>query len=160
MAWGKLGTTTLTTTSDDVTVSDIADNKFHFVISHYLPSGNIKPRYRFNSDTGNNYNWRYSGDGASDGTFTSQDGIQTDSIAGNNFAHFDVAYIINISSEEKLMINHALKHDGDGATNYVKIIDTVGKWVNTSSVISTITGHNTGTGDFVSDSNVSVLGTD
>ena len=159
MAWGKAGSTTTTTTGDNVTVSGLSDNKFYMVLGHHLPSGNFRTTYRFNNDSGSNYALRKSEDGGSENLTNNI----TDITLGNQDAaydYFDVSYLVNISTEEKLMINVNMRNGGNGAGNAPNIVQAVGKWDNTSSVISRIDAVNDQGGSYASGSNNSVLGSD
>jgi len=165
MAWGKSGSTTTTTTGDTVTVSGLSDNKFYVVLGHHLPSGNFRTTYRINNDSSGSegssgtYALRKSEDGGSENTTTYQTQIKV----GNQDAaydYFDVSYLVNISTEEKLMINYNMRNGGNGEGNCTNRVDAVGKWANTSSVISRIDAVNDQGGSYASGSNNSVLGSD
>ena len=65
MAWGKAGSTTLTTTGDDIT-SSVSNSNTYTTMSYHINSGNIGTQIRFNGDTGSNYSKRTSEEGGSD----------------------------------------------------------------------------------------------
>ena len=154
MVWGKAGSTTLTTTGDDIT-SSVSNSNTYTTMSYHINSGNIGTQIRFNGDTGSNYSKRTSEEGGSDTTATSQSGIF--SVSAGSHPMFQIEYICNISSEEKLVIGFNGWGAGTGAPARTEI---AGKWANTSDVISSMTHNNTGNGDYNTDSNLSVLGSE
>jgi len=158
--WVELGRTTLGSAGDLVSVASLPDKRYYMILGDYLPSGNFNGKYRFNNDSGSNYARRNSGNGASDSTAVSQTEFQTDTIAGNNYVQFDIGYVSNLASKEKLIQMHTIKHDGDGASISIKRIESVGKWSNTSDAISRIDCVNTSAGSFASGSECVVLGWD
>ena len=158
MTWAKNGTTDLGSPGDNVSVATLPDTAFNLVLSNLHASGYILNDTRFNSDTGNNYAWRRALNGASDSTSVSTDFIsQSDS--GAQIANLSVEYIYNLSSAEKLTISNVVENPSAGAGTVPSRIETVGKWANTSDTIDEITKYNDHSGDYTTDSNCSVLGT-
>lgn len=158
MAWVKEGTTTLSVAGDSISVSSLTDNDSYIILTNYFDSGNMSPRVRLNSDTGSNYSARYSEDGATDTTLTSQGrmSFHTDTIAKNGFS---VGYIFNVSTEEKLFIGFTVRQNTAGAGNAPKRAEAVGKHAQTSNPVDEIEIFNPEVGgDFASDSTVSILG--
>ena len=165
MAWGKLGVTTLTSVNDDITVSALANKKFIMVLMHDLPSGSTQwfPRLGAGSvDTGNNYATRESVDGGADTTVTNYSSLRWNTSVTTAYTQpkFGVGYIINISSQEKLTIFHGIAQNTAGAGTAPTREETASKWVNTSSALDTVNLNNIESGDFATDSEVVVLGTD
>ena len=98
---------------------------------------------------------RYSTDGGSDTTAT-EPNLFTDTV-GTGTQWFNVTFIANTASKEKLVINN-MCYDRDGG---VKRQQMVGKWGDTSSAITKISwdrGNSAGT--FASGTNVTALGSD
>ena len=155
MAWGKIGSTTLTANTEDINITT-TDNMFSIILaSHIKNTGNIAPALTFNDDGGSVYVRRYSTDGGSDTTAT-ETTLFTDTV-GTGTQWFNVTFIASTSSKEKLVINN-MCYDRDGG---VKRQQMVGKWVNTSSAITKISwDRGNSAGNFASGTNVTALGSD
>ena len=159
MAWGKAGSTTTASAGDsfDVTVSS---NETNMLLRHITSSGNTVIYNRFNSDSGSNYAYRWSENGVTDGTGISQSSVIYDT-GGDAGDKFDVGYICNISSEEKLVIGFQINEDISGAGNAPVRGEAVWKWSNTSDSVTSVNTLNTAqSGDYETGSNISVLGSD
>ena len=163
MAWGKAGTTTLTSAGDELDVSTTTPSKFNMFLSHQLESPiTINARLRVGNttlDTGSNYARRYSTDGAADNTNVSQTNIPS-LYANIRDTAFVVGYFVNIATEEKLFISFGLGNDGTGSATAPERREVVGKWTNTSNQIDIIRLYNDQGGDYNTDSNISILGSD
>lgn len=159
MAWAKEGSDTLTSAGDTITLSSLTDVDFHVILANSIPSGLARHAIRLNSDTGTNYAWRQSNNGAADGTEVSNSRMV---IQGDNTAtvEFSVSYMINIPAEEKLLINFDIKGMTAGAANAPTRQETVSKWANTSNAVDEIILYNSESGDYDTDSNLSAFGTD
>jgi hypothetical protein len=159
MAWGKAGSTTLTSAGDSISVSSLPDKIFYMGLANTLNSGSTFHNIQFNSDTGTNYAYRYNDNGGTDGTL----GSNTSTLFGSpssTTTSFSVGYIVNISGEEKLVIAHGINQSTAGAGTAPARRETVGKWANTSVAINEIDFINGSSGDYDTDSNLSVLGSD
>jgi hypothetical protein len=108
------------------------------------------------TDTGSNYAWRQSANGGSEEVYTTQSNIMIGGGSGT-YPKFVVGYVFNISGEEKLCIFHSINRRATGAGNAPERTENVGKWVNTSNPLDTITA-NSSAGTFNSDSIISALG--
>jgi|14_taG_2_1085336.scaffolds.fasta_scaffold06770_2 hypothetical protein len=162
MAWGKAGSTTLTSAGDTVTVSGLSDNKYFTVLGYKQSSGTSDFNWRVgngSADSGNNYARRQSSNGGSDTTNTGYSRMFADN-GGASTPSFQVGYFVNIATEEKLNITHSVSQSTAGAGTAPDIRESVNKWANTSDLIDVIQGVNVEGGDFASGSNVSVLGSD
>ena len=159
--WKEVGRTTLGSAGDIIDVTSLPDKRYYMVL-YYVKNddGNaINCNNRFNSDTGTNYRFRSnSSDGGGEYTPTSQTSLGlTD---GSGAPHFIVEYIANLSNKEKLTISHVIRQRNSGAGNSPSRSEVVGKWVNTSSSISSLSANNAGAGSYASGSEVVVLGWD
>jgi hypothetical protein len=157
MAWAKLGTTTLGSAGDDIDVT-VTANKFHSYIYNPISSGSVRQTIRYNSDSGSNYSHRSSFNGATDSTGTSDT-----SIYGNGYTsreNFGINYAFGISSEEKLVIRLEADREASGAATAPSRLEGVGKWSNTSDDVTKVSLYNTLSGDFDTDSNLTVIGSD
>jgi hypothetical protein len=159
MAWAKNGTTTLGSAGDDLDIDTLTSTKFNMVLLHALDTGGtINVRPTFNNDSGSNYARRGSQDGGADGTDVNQSILTLTNKRTSD--HFIIMYMVNIQSEEKLVIQFTNTQITTGAGTAPERVEHVAKWANTSVQISDIDINNTGTGDYAIDSNISVLGSD
>ena len=160
MAWGKNGTTTLVGAGDDLDIDNFTATKFMQISSHSLDTGGTtRQLLTFNNDTGSDYSHRNSDDGASGINSTNQGDIDywTSTFADEKFV---VSYLINIATEEKLMITFIMQSNTAGAGTAPSRRKQVSKYVETTNQITDIDINNTGTGSYDTDSNLSVIGTD
>ena len=161
MAWAKNGTPdTLSSTADEVLISDLTSTIFNMEMCHLLASGAIQHKWRFGNgsiDTGANYAWRRSGDGGTDGTTTSANELNANQSTADIFA---IRYTINIAAEEKLAIAFTSEQNTAGEATAPSRMEAVGKWANTSDQFDNVNAWHDNAGDFASGSNLSALGTD
>jgi hypothetical protein len=144
---------------DTIAVTGLADKRYLMVLHDLHQSGQIDHYIRLNSDTGSNYAYRLSSAGGGDATLGSSNKM----VAGVNGATvpcFDVSYISNLSTKEKLLINHSVGETVAGAGTAPNRRESVGKWANTSNAVSAVTSVNNQSGDYASGSEVVVLGWD
>ena len=157
--WVELGRTTLGGLSDTITVSSLSDKRYYMVLNNEFANGSsITGRYNFNNDTGSNYAFRTSNNGAADGTATSISGNTQGSFTSTQ--QFTVGYIANLSGNEKLHQWHWVDQNTAGAGTAPQRSERVGKWANTSNAINRIDLTNVDTADFTSGSELIVLGWD
>ena len=90
MAWGKAGSTTLATSGDDLDITSMTASKFNQYMAHVIATGAKRPIMTFN-DQNSGHAYRYSGDGATDGTAISQSNMNL------NMGHNDAEFILIIS---------------------------------------------------------------
>jgi hypothetical protein len=157
MAWAKLGSVTLGSANSNLSSGTIDANKFIF-IPYYAEatSGTPDLQITFNNDTGSNYSRRRSVNGASDTTNTSQSNINPD---GSLVELFGMMYIINLSSEEKLLFSFSGRADSSGASNAPNRREWVAKWANTSDQITEV-DLTSSTSTLTTNSNITVIGSD
>ena len=161
--WEELADVELSSASDTLSSGTITAKKYLWVQLFIKNSGVAQPRLQFNSDTGSNYHSRISTNGASDTTNqpTAGDGgvvVSSDTTSGHT--QFANVFIINNTSNEKLVIAHAVGNNSSGAGNAPYRRETVSKWANTSNQITQIDAWNNKTGDFDSGSIIKVWGAD
>ena len=159
--WKELARTTLGSVGDDITVSSLSDKRYYMVLNYVSPSTNYDCSLRLNGDSGTNYASRWSNDGGTDFTGTSVAqgvfGIRNEATSNNAF---NVGYITNLSTKEKLGIGHGVHSEGSGAGTAPVRREAVTKHAQTSNPISEIQIHNIHSGDFASGSECVVLGYD
>ncbi len=156
--WQELGRTTLSGTSDTIDVTSLTAKPYMMVLGHTLNSGSTNIFSRNNGDSGSNYAENGSINGGTNYTQTSQAQLDL-SGGGESKPMFVVQNIMNISDQEKLIINHT-NNCATGAANAPNRIELAGKWANTSSSISSISFNNTSSGSYDTGSEVVVLGYD
>lgn len=154
--WEELGRTTLTSTSDAITISSFTAKKYLLFLFYAIPSGAISGGVRFNNDSGTNYSRRRSINGGSDLT----DANSTNIGLAMNQESFSTLFVINSATEEKLTIQEKIGNGASGAGTAPGRDEGVGKWGNTSSQITRVDLVNFGAGDFAAGSQVVVLGHD
>ena len=161
MAWGKAGTTTLSSAGDSVSSGTFTASKCNQSMTHISDvGGQLAVDMRFNSDTGNNYAFRRNNDGGTDATTapSSHITLHSSEVTEDLFSNL---FIINISSDEKLVIGRTIQNHTVGASNTPKRKEFVGKWANTSSQITQIDFSTySGSGDYATGSNLTVLGSE
>ena len=157
--WVELGRTTLGSAGDTISVSSLPNKRYFWCqVFTKATGGTIQQRMRFNNDSGSNYAERYSQDGGTDGTITS-DGELLLSAAPSTPA-FTNMFITNNQSNEKLVLGHNVNQGGAGAANDPERYELAHKWANTSNQITQIDAINTGSGNFDTGSELVVLGWD
>lgn len=161
MAWTKNGTpTTKGSAGTGLAISDLTAYKFGVILTHQLSSTSVSPEYRLDSNSNNDYAWRKSGNGGTDGTVSSDDNAQIDSHGGNN-DKFAILYFANIDSEEKLAISFLVDRNTAGANSVPNRTEGVSK-CDTTTNTGQFTAIDVETGGYAIDtgSNITVFGTD
>ena len=159
MAWGKLGTDTLTSAGSTLTVTGFTGKKNIFMIAEGLGVTAGDETMQFNNDTGSNYSLRSSEDGTADGTLLNRVEYTFQRNGNGSQNDFFFAYIVNVSSEEKLIISFSNQNITAGAGTAPNRHEIVGKWANTSNEITEI-DVNSNSANFQTDSNLSVFASD
>ena len=157
-SWKELGRQTLSS-SGDVMTSGTFTAKDNLMILYYgVASGEMINKLTFNDDTGNNYAYKISDNGASDSSTTSNAFLEFATSSTSN--EFSVADVVNIADQEKLVhLNHAGQNTA-GAGTSPRSRELAGKWANTSNAITKVTATNSQSGSFGSGSELIVLGYD
>lgn len=154
--WEEFSRTTLSGTADSISVTPIATRKYLMILATTLNSGSIGQTIQFNGDSAANYAARNSRNGAAESTATS---TSTIFLAGNASSNlYSVTYVINVAAQEKQFYTSASEVGTAGAANLPVRQETSGKWANTSNAITRVDIINTSTGDYLSGSEVIVLG--
>lgn len=160
--WTELGRTTLGSSNGTIDVGSLANKPYLMVLAHTLENTSNNHSLRLGNsslDSGSNYAWRNSVNGGSDSTNTNQAQISLN-IGGGYVNGFHTSFINNIAGEEKLSVNHGAGQNTSGAGNAPKRQESVGKWANTSDVITNVGIYDNGGFTFQANSEVVVLGWD
>lgn len=154
--WEEIGRATLGSAGDTISVQSLPARKYLTLVISIYNSSAVNAVLRFNNDTGNNYTYRYSGNGAADTTATSTSSIFVNSGSGTRqVAYVDVE---NIATQEKMVFIRTVSQGTAGAANLPGRVELAAKWTNISDLISRIDLVNTGAGDFATGSEMIVLG--
>lgn len=158
--WEFLGGDTITddTVGDSIRVSPLKPKKYlRIVINVMATGGNISIFMRFNGDSTATYARRDAINGAADGTVINANQIPLNPVTGA-LPSYAVVDVLNIATSEKLVIGHTVYQNVAGAGTAPQRLETVGKWTNTTDLISEVNIENTSTGDFAVGSEVSIYG--
>ena len=157
--WKEVGRTTLGSAGDTITVSSLANKRYYMVLGYKQSSGTTDFNWRVgngSADVNDNYSRRQSSNGGTDTTNIGYNRMFGDN-GGASTPSFQVGYFANKSGKEKFNITHSVSQGTAGAIPTRR--ESVNKWTNTS-LIDVIQGVNVEGGDFVSGSEVVVLGWD
>ena len=155
----EIGRATLSSNGDTITVSGLPARKHLRVIITTLASGATIPVINFNNDLGSNYARRYSLNNAADTTTTSTTSIYAGagSIASVTYTE---ARIVNMAAFEKIVHFFSYGTASAAVSSVGNRVEGGGHWNNTSHQITRIDVSNGAAGDFVTGSEVIVLGRD
>tara|TARA_R110000744_G_scaffold346737_1_gene452322 strand:+ start:14 stop:1060 length:1047 start_codon:yes stop_codon:yes gene_type:complete len=160
--WKEIGRTTLGSAADIITVSSLADKRYLMCLFDSQNSGGVASFTRLGAgsvDSGSNYAYRPSSNGGADSTGTSVSYMNL-LFQDGSYDAFGVQYISNLASKEKLLIEHGVRQQAAGAATAPGRNEAVGKWVNTSSALGTVSHYNIDTGSYNTGTEVVVLGWD
>lgn len=154
----EIGRTILSVAGTSITVSGLPARKYLRIIMYLIDSAAAnQASLRFNADSGNNYAFRVSTNGAADTTGTSQSSIPVDA-GGNTAPCLIVVDVINVAAREKIVRGSSVDRGTAGAGNAPNKRDGMGKWANTADLISTVSV--TSANNYAIGSEVVVLGHD
>jgi hypothetical protein len=136
--WKEVGRTTLGSAGSTIDVSSIPDKRYYQVLLDFPRSGSSQNGMRFNNDSGSNYSRRYTYNGASDTTATSETSFDFTG-NGSSTNNFSVMYIANLAGKEKLIISNIHEGGSTGAGNIGDRREQVSKWANTSNALDQLT---------------------
>ena len=155
--WVELGRTTLGSAAASINVSSLANKRYLMVLMDHGRTGTGAGGTNLNGDTGSNYAFRYSINGAADSTGVSDTRIFNQSNGSNVWRDFMVSYMANYSTKEKLVIEHLVENQ-NGAANAPDRFETFGKHAQTSNPISSV--QQTTNTTYTTGSEIVVLGWD
>ena len=156
--WEELADVTLGSVGDNISSGTINSRKYLWVQTYISDTGGQDGvNMTFNNDTGNNYAFRRNNNGGTDATTTSTSHITLHSseVTEDLFSNL---FIINNSSNEKLVIGYTIQNHTLGAGTAPIRKKFIGKWSNTSSQITEIDFDNTSTGSYDTNSFIKVWG--
>jgi len=156
--WQRLDHVELSSSSSEIASNTFtAKDNLKIVLYHINTGGYVNPKIQFNGDSGSNYTLRYSDNGGSDSTSTSQS--EVDLRAGElQSPAKTVIYVKNISNKQKLFTSHTIIQNTAGAGNVPARGEVSGKWTNTSAQITSLKFIKSASGSFASGSYVTVFG--
>jgi hypothetical protein len=131
--------------SGDTWTSGTFAAKKYLWVQFYSKSAGGSNYCRFNGDSGTNYANRYSINGGADSPIDTQPESYLGAIDGLSFNNL---FIINNSANEKLLIANRVSRSTAGSSTSPTRMESVGKWANTSSQITSITITTAGGGSF------------
>ena len=160
--WTELARTTLGSSNANINISSIPDKRYYMLLSGIdLGGAGTGGGMRLGSgsaDTGSNYAFRASGDGAADIAYANR--VDAHWVGGyTDSAELYVTYIANKSDKEKLVLSHRV-YGITGAGTAPKRNEFVGKWTNTSNPLDYINYYQGGSDTFDSGSELVLLGWD
>ena len=160
MAWGKAGTTTLSSSGSNMEITGMTASKFNQILCHVSgTSASTFCETLFNSDTTSSYANRASQNGGTDFTRINSTDLNMFESYSNTTGAFLISYFVNIATEEKLGISFSVREGTTGAGNAPARDENAYKWTNTSAQI-TSSSFTPQSGTVNTDSNLSVLGSD
>ena len=113
--WQELASTTLTSTANEIDSGTFAAKKYLWVELNVIGDGTISGSdLQFNGDTNSSYSRRYSNDGASDDTGTSESTLGGGT--GGNYGR-NHWFIVNRANREKLAVGQAMWGSTGAANN-------------------------------------------
>lgn len=157
--WEEIGRTTLGSAGDTIAVSSFAARNYLMIIfKGTATGGTLDASFTFNSDSGANYAWRGNNNGTlTTGVSASAMPLEAGTVASGGTERCQIS-INNTTSQEKMMEITTCSVVTAGAGTAPNQFAVVGKWVNTSAQVTTISFANAGTGDFAIGSEIVVLG--
>lgn len=152
----ELGRTKLTAVADVITINIPSGFRYLLIEGDIIGSGVAECLLRFNGDSGNNYSWRESANGAADTTLASTSSIVIRPSITNGDISFS-ARVMNLATRVKKLLG-VTNGIIPGAANIPAKKEVTGQWANTTDLITSIASVNTQSGDYAADSELVVLG--
>ena len=158
--WEELASVDLSGGSaDQISSGTLSAKKYVWMQLYIEPTGAANINMTFNNDTSTNYVKRNSNDGGADGTTTSASSLSMQTTA-TSAPSFHNLFMLNNTSNEKLIIHHAVAQNTAGASTAPQRKEQVMKWVNTTNQITEIDIDNTDTGSYDTKTILKVWGAD
>ncbi len=150
--WEELASVELTSSSSTISSGTISAKKYlYFECYVEGKSASSSATIQLNNDTASNYARRFVVDGGTERTETGGSAI-TMNTADANPTYF-YGYMINTSSEDKLMIVNAENQNSAGAGTAPSRCEAVNKWVDSAQVteidVNISSGHTAGSGSIL-----------
>jgi len=139
--WKELGRTTFGGGAKEYSVASLDDKRYYMILVNNLQSAQTEgDAFRLNSDSGSNFSYRHSTDGAADTTGTSKSKAGFFGFHPHTQPSFAVSYLSNLSTKEKLSISHGVGHKTNvsGAGNAPDRGEAIQKWANTSNAVDEV----------------------
>ena len=155
--WEELASVELGSAGDELSTGSFTGKRYLWVQVFTINSGATNAKFTYNNDTGSNYAFRYSNDGAADGTSTSDSSIQLNVANGSAFYNM---FIVNVASREKFGLGDIVDQNTAGAGTAPNRSRSSFKWANTSSQITEIDVTNNAAGSYDTGSIIKVWGSD
>ena len=160
MAWGKAGSTTLSSTGDDIDITSLSESKTRVIMSHVLNSGACQNKVTFNDTGSSKYACRIQYNDDAEDLRINQNFIPhwdgNDNASNDQFV---VSYFCDVEGEEKLGMYWSIDRGTAGAGNTIRAREVVYKFIDTPK-ITRFDLNNQGSGDYGADSNVTILGSE
>ena len=160
MAWQKLTTSSSLGSETEFNTDNYTSNKFQQIMMHSLSAPGGYDKVGFNNNTNTVYAQRTSVDGGADATSVSRP-YNDVNVSDATTPVFVVMYLINITGEEKLAIGFQTQQLTAGAGTAPQRIEMVWKFVPSPDAdVTSVDYYNSGSNNYVADSNITVIGTD
>ena len=160
--WKEVGRTTLGSANQEIDVTSLPDKRYYMVLLDSHGSANTAGtiRVKYNDSTGTVYAGRWSENGGADGTYVNELSNFIGFHSEDTSPKFNVGYIANLPSKEKLTISHAVEQNTAGAGTAPNRSEESAKCVETTNSISSISYKVGATNTWNTNSEVVVLGYD
>ena len=147
--WEELASVEASGTVTSLDTGTFTAKKYLWIQCFMKPSGSPSFSPIFNNDTGSNYAFRYSDNGGTDATNTSQTDLGTLNQGYSNT--FTNIFVINNQSNEKLCLVHGINQTTAGAGYAPARRELVAKWANTSNQITSfkVSGSSIASGSII-----------
>ena len=156
MAWARNGTPdTLSSAGDTLSITDLTGKKFNQIISHMIASGSLTTNLNIENDSSGKHSYRISLADGADATAINSNQVQiTGASVGDDFV---IGYMSNISGEEKLAIVFTAETNTAGTGTAPYKTENAVKYAVTSGQVTRIDLENSHSGNYDTNSNLTVL---